>query len=447
MMRDLKSKLLGCTRWVRSENQTPGSLLLKHQFIKWTGFAVVIGGFCWFSNFWFENAKAAAETAAPIRQDVAKMATPLTPVDEREMWVARIQKNMQSAQEEAQEVKQENAFLKERLDVLEQLFKAQRGDIGNNEEKEPVNNLPSSDSLAASKSSPSDPIPPSYNSGQPYPPVGADIGGGYENFRPQEFGNTPPSKSRGSKILRVGNDRFQKAMLKTLDVYLPAGSYAKAVLTSGVTAATATNAQSNPQPIMLRLVDDGNLPRGFKSRVRDAVLLGGCYGDISSERVLCRLETMSWVEKDGTTVEKKVEGWVMGEDGRSGLRGEVVDRSSDVAREAFGAGLLSAVANFFKYEATSSIFPVTPFGQTNALSPKEAIQGAAASGAGSALDKLADFSIKRAEQMQPVILVASGRLVDVVFKSGVDLSPEAMHQEMKVVGASHQDTPQEIMEN
>ena len=44
--------------------------------------------------------------------------------------------------------------------------------------------------------------------------------------------------------------------------------------------------------------------------MRDNVLIAACYGDLSSERVQCRLESMSWVEKDGVTVEKKVEGWI-----------------------------------------------------------------------------------------------------------------------------------------
>ena len=145
------------------------------------------------------------------------------------------------------------------------------------------------------------------------------------------------------------------------------------------------------------------------------------------------METLSWVEADGTTVEKKVEGWVFGEDGRAGLRGEVVDRSSDIARESFGAGLLSAAANFFKMESSRGVYPVSPFGQTGAMSNKDAMQGAAASGVGSALDRLAEFSIKRAEQMQPVILIASGRVVDIAFKEGVSLLAED-EAEMKRIG-------------
>jgi conjugal transfer pilus assembly protein TraB len=208
----------------------------------------------------------------------------------------------------------------------------------------------------------------------------------------------------------------------------------------GVAASTATNSQGNPEPIKLRLVDDGNLPGGLKGQVKDAVLIGACYGDISSERARCRLETLTWKDKSGTQIEKSIEGWVVGEDGLAGIWGQVVDRSGAVAREAFGAGMLSAAANFLKFEATSGTYPMTPFGQTNALSKEGALKGAAASGAGNALDKLAEFSIKRAEQMQPVILVASGRVVDVLLKSGVSLTPES-DNDLKVVGTSSNANP------
>jgi conjugal transfer pilus assembly protein TraB len=422
VFQELKSKFHSF--WEQSES-TPRALRLKQRSIVCGGIVIVVSGI-YFLAAGAESPTKPNQDTKVHKQDVSKIETPLAGIDEREIWVNRVVKTAKAVHEEATKVKEENQFLQKRIDVLEEIFKTQKSTPKNQEEiQEPLQNPP--------------PPQPAFISPQTFPPSGSDMSS-------DMLTREKPFKKRGIKIAHKGG-QLSGGSLKTAALYLPAGSYSKAVLVSGVAAATATNAQSNPQPIMLRLVDDGNLPRGFKSRVRDAVLLGACYGDISSERVLCRLETMSWVEKDGTTVEKKVEGWVMGEDGRSGLRGEVVDRSSDVAREAFGAGLLSAVANFFKYEATSSVFPVSPFGQTNAMNSKQALQGAAASGAGSALDKLADFSIKRAEQMQPVIMVASGRIVDVVFKAGVDLSPETEVAEMKVVGSNNQNITQENLEN
>ncbi|NRA89965.1 MAG: conjugal transfer protein TraB, partial [Simkaniaceae bacterium] len=167
----------------------------------------------------------------------------------------------------------------------------------------------------------------------------------------------------------------------------------------------------------------GNLPRGWKSRLKDAVMIGSCYGDLSSERAMCRIHSLSFVEANGRTVEKQVEGWIIGEDGSPGLRGIVVDRAGKVVREAFVAGMLSGMSNFFKSSAQSSVFPVSPFGQTDALKTDDVLKSGAAQGASNALEKLADFSIKRAEAMSPVLIVHPGRVVDVVFKKGFDLNP------------------------
>jgi conjugal transfer pilus assembly protein TraB len=111
----------------------------------------------------------------------------------------------------------------------------------------------------------------------------------------------------------------------------------------------------------------------------------------------------------------------------------VVDRSSEVARESLIAGILSGMSQFLKFDASNSAYPLTPFIQPPAMGTTKALQGAAGSGASNALEKLADFSIKRAEQMQPVLMVASGRVVDVVFKKGVDLSPLPLEGELTLI--------------
>lgn len=149
---------------------------------------------------------------------------------------------------------------------------------------------------------------------------------------------------------------------------------------------------------------------------------------------MCRINSLSFTESDGTGVEIKVEGWVFGEDGAPGIRGKVVDRAGEVARESLLAGILGGMANFLQAQANNSIYPVSPiYGQVNGMSGEEMLKGAAGSGASNALDKLAEFSIKRAESMQPVIMVNGGRRVDVLFKEGFSLKPN-VGQAIKVKG-------------
>lgn len=374
------------------------------------------------------------ELSKEDKKQSARLDTPFEAVNPRDVWVNRVQKEAEEARAEAKAVREESRMMGKKLEAMEKVI-FQKGNPADPQtmEGEPLSDRHSSrDSLLPRGSLPHPPLLPEKNRrSQRFSPP-ADI-------PPSTLPDFPSRETResdlkgddrlfddkpASKIFHMSLPDNGGTLLKNIDNTVPAGSYARAVLTSGVVASTALQASSQPQPIVMRLVDDGHLPRGFKGSLKDTVLIGACYGDLSSERVMCRLETMSWVEEDGVTVEKKVEGWLIGEDGRPGLRGEVVDRSGEAVRDTMIAGMLSGLSSFLKTEASSSVYPVSPFGQTNALRGKQALGSAASAGAGNALDKLAEFSIKRAEQMQPVILIASGRVVDVVFKSGVDIRPE-----------------------
>ncbi|HBN23082.1 MAG TPA: hypothetical protein DD412_07580 [Holosporales bacterium] len=329
-------------------------------------------------------------------------------VDARDIWAARLEGQVLKMAEVAQNFKTQNELQEKRLKTLEDALMAQeRG-----------------------KSKPN-PTVKDKSLGKTVQSAGFNSSGFKAPMRPQTgtLGNTFPSGGTNSpsgqpvrpfkKILHfsVGSeDNFHHA-----NDYVVAGTYVKAVTTSKLVVSTSVATQGNPQPIIMRLADHGNQPRGWKSRLKDAVMIGSCYGDISSERAMCRIHSLSFIEASGRKIEKKVEGWIFGEDGGAGLRGKVVDKAGKVVREAFVAGMLSGLGDFFKSSAQSSVFPVSPFGQTNALKTDDVLKSGAAQGASNALEKLADFSIKRAENMSPVLVVHPGRVVDIVFKKGFDL--------------------------
>ena len=350
-------------------------------------------------------------------------------VDDRDVWASRLEAQMEKMTALSQGFKAQNELQEKRLSVLETalLSKAQgskpQSKDRSHESSQTITGessefAPKPDVLFQDKSSPQGSLSGNTVTGptlqnQPFS----------ANAKP--FSGSGVKSSHASepitKILHYSISsphRFHSAK-----DYVVSGSYARAVLTAGVVVSTAVETQGQPQPIVMRLGDHGNLPRGWKSRLKDAVLIGSCYGDLSSERAMCRIHSLSYVEPNGHAIEKKVEGWIIGEDGAPGLRGRVVDRAGSVAREAMVAGVLSGMSNFFKNEANSSVYPKTPFGQTNALNGTDAVKTGIGSGASNALEKLADFSIKRAEAMSPVLVVNPGRVVDVVFKTGFDLRP------------------------
>ena len=233
---------------------------------------------------------------------------------------------------------------------------------------------------------------------------------------------------------RLGHIKGKNMSKKDVKDYITSGSFARAVLLTGVVAGTGTSASSAPEPIMLRLVDHAIFSKELNTeQIKEAILIGSCSGDISSERAKCRLETLSLKNRNGKIIEKDVEGWLIGEDGRPGIKGIVVDKSSDMARMAVLNGVLGGISQFFQNQATAGIYPISPLtGQQNALKAKDSLKAGMFAGSGNALNKLADYAIKRAEQMSPVIVVGSGRIVDVVFRRGFGLLHDGVEEDKGV---------------
>lgn len=243
-----------------------------------------------------------------------------------------------------------------------------------------------------------------------------------------------------------------KATRSTIENTIPAGAFAKAVLLGGVDAATTVQSQSDPRPVLLRVVDNGNLPRRFQSDLKACHLLASAYGDLSSERVFMRLEKLTCTERlTGEISETQVAGYVVGEDGRAGIRGVVADRAGPVLRNSLVGGFLSGVGQFFSVQQQKTDFPANPFmfpQSAPSLNPSSMLAAGAAQGASKALDKYAEFYIKRLEQLQPVLQVAAGRQVDVVFTEGTQFGDTSVRQTIsKLRNESRQKTIQTLEES
>lgn len=202
---------------------------------------------------------------------------------------------------------------------------------------------------------------------------------------------------------------------KTPGNYVPSGSYVKAVMLGGLDASTGVNAQSNPRPVFLRTTDDGTLPNGFHSHLKNCRLIGAGYGDLSSERAYVRLESMSCM-RDGVIVDFPVYGYVNGKDGKDGIRGSVVMRDGELVSKAFVGGALSGFGDSVSDNYTTT--SISPLGSTTSVNNGQSLEYGAAQGVSNAADLYAQYNIKRAEQLQPVIEVSAGNEVDIVFTKG-----------------------------
>lgn len=235
----------------------------------------------------------------------------------------------------------------------------------------------------------------------------------------------PPRRQFGH-IKRTGMN-----IRKNIMDYIPAGSFARGVLLTGVVVGTGTEAASKRKQVMVRLTDHAIFSKAnYNEQIKEAVIIGSCEGDISSERAECRLESLSLKNRHGQIIENyAVQGWLNGEDGLPGIRGNVVDKSSDIARMALLTGMLGGMSQFFQNQATNGVFPISPItGQTNALKASDALRASGFAGTGNAFNEMSKYIIKKAEQLSPVIVVASGRVIDVVFMKGFGLKAESGKQ-------------------
>ncbi|CAM5779533.1 TraB/VirB10 family protein [Rhizobacter fulvus] len=206
------------------------------------------------------------------------------------------------------------------------------------------------------------------------------------------------------------------AEARTVSTFLPV-SFTRGTLLGGLDAPTGGQAQSNPHPILIRLSDNSVLPNRFRGEYRDCFVIAAGYGDISSERAYLRTENLSCVRGDGATLEVKIQGSVYGEDGKVGMRGRLVTKQGQMLANALLAGVVSGIGQGVATASTS--YSTSALGTIASASGADAYRAGLGSGVGKALDRLAQYYIKLAENTFPVIEVDAGREIDVVITKGV----------------------------
>jgi conjugal transfer pilus assembly protein TraB len=175
------------------------------------------------------------------------------------------------------------------------------------------------------------------------------------------------------------------------------------------------------------------LPNRFRMNLKECFIIGAGYGNISDERAYIRTETLSCVRTDNRVIEVSMKGQVMGEDGKLGMRGRLVSKQGQQIAMAIFAGTLGGLSTAMTPQQTPqcNLFSNPTQSNTNLGYAQPSIgqvgQVAAMGGAGNALNMIADYYMKMAERLFPIIEIDAGRTVEVVVLKG---------QELKVAGSS-----------
>jgi len=362
------------------------------------------------------------------RVEKPKLTSILAPgaqVDPRDAWRGQADAQLKAIEQKSREMSQRNTELEgqnkvmlERLQKLEQSKLTQLPPPPISVPAAPANLGP--DRISADQASLKQlpPPPPVRANALPSPSATTGGGGTAASSGIVSIALADGASAKGAKSAAEPS-KGTTSPPKDTRRYIPSGAFTRAILLGGLDAPTGGMSQRNPQPVLLRLMDNAVLPNFFRSRIKECFVVGAGYGDISSERAYIRTESLSCITKDGTAIDVPVKGYVTGEDGKAGMRGRLVSKQGQILANALLAGVASGIGHAFQQSATT--VSVSPLGATSTVEPEKQIQAGVGMGVGRALDRLAQYYISLAEKVFPVIEVDAGRAVDVVLTQGVAL--------------------------
>ena len=210
---------------------------------------------------------------------------------------------------------------------------------------------------------------------------------------------------------------------KTLSSYVPAGSYAPAIVLTGAEAKTGTQNAAAPVPVVIKITGPAVGPSdGSRSSHIDLTgcrATGSAIGELSSERVSVRLDSLSCV-RGSQVIEASIAAYVSG-NGQQGVRGRLYSRAGPAVSNAAIAAALEGLGGAIGGTGTT-VIGSDGAGASDILKTAPLTAGAGA--VQGAASKLADYYIDRAEEISPVVSLYAGTTINIVFLEGADLSGE-----------------------
>lgn len=208
--------------------------------------------------------------------------------------------------------------------------------------------------------------------------------------------------------------------------FLPPGTNFEAIMLNGMDAPTSAVAEKNPEPSTLRVKTDAILPNLLRYNVRECFVVIAGYGVLSSERVKARTETISCAREDGRVSVAKISGYIVGEDGRVGLRGRLVSKQGQVIAQSLAAGVLAGIGMAMTPTATPGLNISPGNQQTYQMPNPEAVaQMGIGRGFSTAANSASQFYLELARSMTPIVEIDAGRKVTIMLTSGVTLKSNA----------------------
>lgn len=233
----------------------------------------------------------------------------------------------------------------------------------------------------------------------------------------------PQIRITGGQVKESSVKEDDSAEKKKESAYLPAGSNFEGVLLNGMDAPTSGAAKQNPVPALVRLDTDAILPSRHRYDVRECFTIVSGFGVMSTERAQLQTVTISCVKTDGTVIESKLDGYVVGEDGKVGLRGRLVTKQGQLLAKSFATGVFAGIGQALAPMAVPQL-NVAPGGTAQYQAPNmsQVATSATAQGLQNTAKSISAFYLDMAKEMFPVIEIDAMRRVTIVLVKGVELN-------------------------
>lgn len=206
-----------------------------------------------------------------------------------------------------------------------------------------------------------------------------------------------------------------------LDTMMAGGMF-EGVLINGMDAATSSVAQKNPAPVLIRVKTDAILPNRFTSDVRECFVIASGFGVLATERAQLRTETISCVRENGTRLEAKLDGYIIGEDGKAGMRGRLISKQGQMIAKSLLAGVLEGVGKGMTPQAVNPL-QINPGSTAQTQMPNfgAVAQSGVMGGVSQAANDISKFYLDMAKEMFPVVEIDAGRKITIVILKGMSL--------------------------
>lgn len=231
---------------------------------------------------------------------------------------------------------------------------------------------------------------------------------------------TPAVQEREQKQREA---REKRKMKEKVRAYLPLGSQFDAVLLNGMSMPVSTSRQKSPVPTVMRVKTEAILPNLYRRNVTECFVIASGYGDLASERAIMRTESFSCIRKDGDVIEGRMEGYIVGDDGKVGIRGNLVSKQGQVIAKTLMAGFLGGVSKGLVTYSNPNTYNTqnTEFGNTVQYDMNTVLTSGMMSGLSDSARMVSQFYLDMARQMFPVVEVDAMRTATIFLTKGLEV--------------------------